>query len=112
MAEALRTVLIESNRQKAIASGKGESMETVFNYITSPQFAQRVRAVVDAQEQMREDLDKERSALQRLWKKREGQIERISTNMLAMCGDLQGLSGEALPELDSIAAIPLLDEAG
>ncbi len=109
MAEALRTVLLESSRQKAIAAGKGEIMETIFNYITSPQFAQRVRAVVDAQEQMRDDLDKEKNAMQRLWKKREGQMERIANNMLAMCGDLQGISGEALPELEGIAEMPLLE---
>ena len=109
MAEALRTVLLESSRQKVIAAGKGEIMETIFNYITSPQFAQRVRAVIDAQEQMRDDLEKEKNAMQRLWKKREGQMERIGGNMLAMCGDLQGISGEALPELEGVAEMPLLE---
>ena len=106
LAEALRTVLIESQRQKAITAGKGESMEAVYNYITSPQFAQKVRAVVDAYQQMREDLEKEKSAMQRLWKKREGQLERITSNMLGMCGELQGVSQEALPQLDDIGLLP------
>jgi hypothetical protein len=106
LAEALRTVLIESQRQKAISTGKGESMEALYNYITSAQFAQKVRAVVDAYQQMRDDLDREKSAMQRLWKKREGQLERITSNMLGMCGELQGVSQEALPQLDDIGLLP------
>ncbi len=106
LAEALRTVLIESNRQKGIAEGREESMEAVYNYVTSPQFAQKVRAVVEAYQQMRDDLDKERAAMQRLWKKREGQLERITSNMLGMCGELQGVSQEALPQLDDIGLLP------
>ena len=106
LAEALRTVLIESQRQKAISAGKGESMEALYNYVTSAQFAQKVRAVVDAYQQMREDLDKEKSAMQRMWKKREAQLERITSNMLGMCGELQGVSQEALPQLDDIGLLP------
>jgi len=106
LAEALRTVLIESQRQRAISAGKGESMEAVYNYITSARFAQKVRAVVDAYQQMRDDLDREKSAMQRLWKKREGQLERITGNMLGICGELQGVSEEALPQLDDIGLLP------
>ena len=106
LAEALRTVLIESQRQKAIAAGKGESMEALYSYITSAQFAQKVRAVVDAYQQMRDDLEKEKSAMLRLWKKREAQLERITTNMLGMCGELQGVSQQALPQLEDIGLLP------
>lgn len=106
LAEALRTVLIESQRQKTISTGRGESMEAVYNYVTSAQFAQKVRAVVDAYQQMREDLDREKSAMQRLWKKREGQLERVTSNMLGICGELQGVSAEALPQLDDIGLLP------
>jgi hypothetical protein len=106
LAEALRTVLIESQRQKTISAGRGESMEALYNYVTSAQFAQKVRAVVDAYQQMREDLEKEKSAMQRLWKKREAQLERITVNMLGMCGELQGVSQEALPQLEDIGLLP------
>lgn len=106
LAEALRTVLIESQRQKAVAAGKGESMEALYNYITSAQFAQKVRAVVETFQQMRDDLEKEKAAMQRLWKKRETQIERASINLLGMCGELQGVSQDALPQLDDIGLLP------
>lgn len=47
LSEALRTVLIESQRQRAVTVGKGEQMEALFDYICSNQFAQRVRSVVE-----------------------------------------------------------------
>ena len=79
-------VLIESFRHKAASSGKNEKMEALYDYICSAQFAQKVRGVLDAYQAMRDDLEREKSAMQRLWKKREGQLERITTNVVGICG--------------------------
>lgn len=111
LAEALRTVLIESQRQRSITAGKGEQMEALFDYICSSQFAQRVRSVVEGYEEMYDDLEKEKRAMQRLWKKREGQIGRISNQMVSICGELQGISSSSLPHLDSIATLELDESA-
>jgi hypothetical protein len=105
LAEALRTVLIESQRQRAITAGKGEQMEALFDYICSSQFAQRLRSVVEGYEEMYDDLEREKRAMQRLWKKREGQIGRISSQVVSICGELQGISSSSLPHLDSIATL-------
>ncbi|MDI3323398.1 DUF2130 domain-containing protein [Pontibacterium granulatum] len=105
LSEALRTVLIEAQRQRTVSVGKNEQMEALFDYICSNQFAQRVRSVVEGYEEMHSDLDKEKRAMQRLWKKREGQIGRISNQMISLCGELQGISASSLPHLDSIAVL-------
>ncbi|MCG8317805.1 MAG: DUF2130 domain-containing protein [Pseudomonadales bacterium] len=109
LSEALRTVLIEAQRQKSISVGKEEQMEALFDYICSNQFAQRIRSVVEGYEEMRTDLEKEKSAMQRIWKKREAQLSRITTQVMSVCGEIQGLSRaslthlEGLPELEMIA---------
>lgn len=105
LSEALRTVLTEAQRQKAVSFGKNEQMEALYDYICSTQFVQRIKAVVDHQEQMRLELDKEKSAMQRIWKKREGQIGGITNQMMAICGELQGLSHGSMPLLDDIALL-------
>lgn len=105
LSAALRTVLIETQRQKSVSDGQGEQMEALFDYVTSNQFAQRIRSVVDNYELMRSDLEKEKAAMQRLWKKREMQISRISEQMLSVCGELQGISAATLPMLDTIAGL-------
>jgi len=110
LSAALRTVLIESQRQKSVSVGKNEQMEAMFDYVTSNQFAQRIRAVVENYESMRSDLEKEKAAMQRLWKKREMQINRISDQMLAVCGELQGVSSNSMSMLDSVANLDFSSE--
>jgi len=110
LSEALRTVLIESQRQKSVSVGKNEQMEALFDYVTSNQFSQRIRAVVENYEAMRSDLEKEKAAMQRLWKKRESQLGRLSDQMLAICGELQGVSSNSMPMLDNIAGLEFADE--
>ena len=56
LSSALRTVLIEAQRQKTISTGKGEQMEALFDYICSNQFAQGIRAIVESYEQMLESV--------------------------------------------------------
>jgi hypothetical protein len=63
--------------------------------------------MVEALECMRTDLDAEKRAMQRLWAKREVQIERASSSMLTVCGELQGIAHESLPELTEIEVLAL-----
>ena len=84
-------------------------MEALYDYVCSAQFAQKVRAVLDAYSAMRDDLEREKAAMQRLWKKREGQLERITINVVGICGELQGLSTNSLTHLDEIAPLMLED---
>lgn len=104
---ALRTVLHESNRQKLVTASKNEGMEALYDYVCSHQFAQKIRAIVETYESMKLDLDKEKNAMQRLWKKREGQIERINSQMIAVSGDLQGLSVHQLEHLNELYQLSL-----
>jgi hypothetical protein len=107
VAQALRTILVESQKQKIISDGRNEKAEALYDYLCSPQFAQKVRGVIEAHDAMKSDLEAEKKAMARLWKKREGQLERITSNIVAMAGELQGISQESLGQLDSIAAFPV-----
>lgn len=105
LADALRMGMIEAQRQKAISTGKGEQMEALFDYLCSNQFAQYIRSLVETYEEMRTQLEKEKAAMQRIWKKREGQIDRVTTQVVGICGDLQGIASSALPHLDDLAVL-------
>jgi len=105
LAEALRAMLVEVHRQREANLGRSEKAELLYNYLCSAQFAQRLKAVYDGITAMRQDLDAEKAAMARLWKKREAQLGRMQDGMVAVVGDLQGLSDSALPELDAVAAL-------
>lgn len=108
----LREIILAAHRQKAMNVDRGAKMELVYNYLCSPQFAQRIRAIVDAYKQAHSDLASEKAAFQKIWRKREGQLARITDNVAAICGDLQGLADNSLPHLDGIGALPHAEEVG
>jgi len=110
LAEALRAMLVEVHRQREANLGRSEKAEVLYNYLCSPQFAQRLKAVYDGITAQRQDLEAEKAAMARIWKKREAQLGRMQDGMLAVVGDLQGLSDSALPELDAVAALPAAGE--
>lgn len=107
LAEALRATLLEMHKLRVANAGRAEKMELVYNYICSPQFAQRVKSVVEGFEELRSDLQKEKDAMTRIWKKREAQLTRMTTGMLSIVGDLQGIGQGAVGQLESIAALPV-----
>ena len=107
VAQFLRIMLIETNNLKIVNTGKNEKMEALYNYLCSPQFSQRIRAVVDTFIGMKRDLDQEKNAFMKIWKKREAQIERVATNMSGMVGELEAISQESFQQLENIEPLSL-----
>jgi Uncharacterized protein conserved in bacteria len=107
VAQSLRIMLIEANNLKNFSTGKNEKMEALYNYLCSPQFSQRIRAVVDTFMGMKRDLDQEKNAFMKIWKKREAQIERVAMNMTGMVGELEAISQESFQQLGSIEQLSL-----
>ena len=77
-------------------------------YLTGPRFRQRVEAIVEAFSTMQEDLDKERKVIMKQWAKREEQIERVMGATVGMYGDLQGIAGKSLQEIEGLE-LPALE---
>lgn len=102
VAETLRVILLEAQRLKLVNTGRNEKMEQLYNYLSSPQFAQRVRTMLEGFEVMRSDLDSEKRAMQRIWAKRQTQIERVTGSMVSVVGELQAIAQEQLPQLVSM----------
>ena len=107
VAEALRAMLFELHKARQANLGRAEKMELVYNYICSPQFTQRVKSVVDGFAAMRQDLEAEKMAVARMFKKREMQLTRMSDGLLGVVGDLQGIGQDSLAQLDTVAALPV-----
>ncbi len=74
----------------------------VYQYLTGPRFRQRVEAIVESFSSMQEDLDKERKAIMKQWAKRQEQIERVMGATVGMYGDLQGIAGKSLREIEGL----------
>jgi len=99
LALALRTVLIQVAHARELESGKDGKKDLIYSYVTGSEFRNRVSAIVEGFQAMKEDLEAEKRAMQKIWGKREKQIEKILSNTAGMHGDLEGLAGTALPQI-------------
>ncbi len=99
LAMALRNGMIEVARAHVSMEGRNEKMEMVYNYLAGQTFRQRIEAVVESFNNMQDDLDAEKRAMEKIWAKRQQQIERIVKNTTRFYGDLQGIIGAALPPI-------------
>ncbi|WP_424629709.1 DUF2130 domain-containing protein [Bradyrhizobium sp. SYSU BS000235] len=108
VAVALRHSLIELAGSRNAQVGQQSKMEQIYHYLTGPRFRQRLEGIVEKFEELKEDLDKERKFMNRVWAKREGQIQGVIETTVGMYGDLQGIAGKSLPEIPSLD-VPLLE---
>jgi hypothetical protein len=102
VAMSLRQTLIEVASVRQASEGQQTKMEMVYQYLTGPRFRHRVQAIVEAFSSMREDLDREKKAITRQWAKREEQIDRVMQATVGMYGDLQGIAGKTLQEIEGL----------
>jgi len=100
LAEVLREGLLDVHKQRLISAGKGEKMEAVYDYLTSPQFGQKLKAVYGTFQALQDDLQKERSTTEQRWARREKQILTGKKELLGFAGDVQGLAQQELPQLE------------
>lgn len=108
VATVLRHTLLQVNMARQVSEGQQTKTEMIYQYLTGPRFRHRVEAIVEAFSTMQEDLDKERKAIMKQWAKREEQIERVMGATVGMYGDLQGIAGKSLQEIEGLE-FPVLD---
>lgn len=102
VAAVLRQSLLEIAMARQASEGQQTKTEMIYQYLTGPRFRHRVEAIVEAFSTMQEDLDKERKVIMKQWAKREEQIERVMGATVGMYGDLQGIAGKSLQEIEGL----------
>jgi hypothetical protein len=111
VAMALRHCLLEVAAARQSHKGQHTKMELIYRYLTGPRFRQRVQAIVEKFSEMHEDLQRERKTMTRLWAKREEQIRCVIEATAGMYGDIQGIAGAAVQEIEGLQVDALPMEA-
>lgn len=96
----LRHHLLQIHQVKNSLVGRDEKMEYLYQYMSSAQFRNRVENIVMAFSSLKQDLETEKRSMQRIWAKREKEIERVIMNTSGMYGDIQGIIGASLQPVD------------
>ncbi len=103
LAAILRLHLQEISGVRQSGIGKNEKMEMLYAYLSGTQFRNRIENIVTAFADMKSELDTEKRVMQKIWGKRDKQIEKVMENTAGMYGDLQGIIGStALPEVRAL----------
>lgn len=102
LAIALRQSLIDVSGSRLAQEGQQTKMEMVYQYLTGSRFRHRIDAIVEKFTDMQADLDRERKMMTRLWAKREEQLRGVLDSTAGLYGDLQGIAGRAMQEIESL----------
>ena len=102
VAMVLRHTLMEVASARQASEGQQTKMEMVYQYLMGPGFRRRVEAIVEGFTSMQDDLEKERKVIMKQWAKREEQIDRVMQSTVGMYGDLQGIAGKTLQEIEGL----------
>jgi len=85
---------------RTLMSGGENKNQSIFDYLTSPEFRQGIQAIVETFIAFQQDLDAEKRAMERQWAKREKTIQRALLATDRIHGSLQGILGtNAMPDL-------------
>jgi hypothetical protein len=102
VAIALRRSLIDIANARQVNEGRLTKMEVMYAYLTGPRFRMHVQAIVEKFTAMEGDLASERRSMARIWAKREGQIQGAIESTAMLYGDLQGIAGRSLQEIEGL----------
>lgn len=106
IAYALRTQLLEVTSVKSASVGKNEKMEILYSYLTGVEFKQRVEGIIEAFTTLQDDIEKEKRWFANKWAKQEKSLRRVIDQTLGMHGDLHGIMGRELGEIDGLEILP------
>lgn len=109
LAFILREMLIKMQTVKSTEENKGSKMELLYSYFTSTEFKQNLERIFEYHKNMKEQLDKEKRAMLRIWSEREKQIWGVQENIAALVGSIQGITGNELGTID-ILELPDVDD--
>ena len=96
LAAAIRQICLTEANIKATEVNRAEKIQALYNYLMSSEFKQKVEAIIENVDTMRENIDKERKSMLAFWKKQEKAIEQMGYLVVDIIGSIDGISGNAI----------------
>ena len=101
----LRESLIKINDAFASQTNKGEKMQMLYDYLTSTEFRLQVGAIIEGFTDLHNGYIQEKRAMERIWKQREKQLEKVLLNTNHFIGSIKGIAGSSIPDLKQIGEV-------
>lgn len=101
---ALRHTIIRVAETQKAEENKGEKMQMLYSYLTGLEFRQQIETIVEGFLTMKNSISKERIQMEKMWKEREKQLEKVLLSTSGLYGSIKGIAGA------SIGEIPILED--
>lgn len=98
----LRESVIKLSQAVTSQENKGDKMHLLYDFLTSNTFKLQVEAIVEGFSGMKTSLETEKRSMQRIWKEREKQIEKVIENTIDMYGSIRGIAGNAVQSIKAL----------
>ena len=102
LSAVLREQLIRIHHVLIAQENKSDKMSLLCHFLTSNEFKMQIEAIVEAFSTMQSDLDSEKRAMQKIWKQREKQIEKVLDNTINMYSSIKGIAGNAVANIKAL----------
>ena len=96
----LRNAILKIYDTKKSQVNKGDKMTLLYDYLIGNEFGEQWKAIGEGFRQMRQSIQKERDAMEKLWKSREKQLEKVLLNAMHIKGSIEGIAGSDSIHLD------------
>lgn len=93
LAHVLRDGIVKIAGALKTQENKGDKMHMLYSYLTSGEFAEQWKAIREGFMAMKIGIQKERDAMEKLWKAREKQLEKVLLNAAHIKGSIEGIAG-------------------
>lgn len=104
LTNALRHTIIRVSETTKAEENKGEKMQMLYTYLTGNEFRQSIETIVEGFLSMKNNITKERIQMEKMWKEREKQLEKVLLSTSGLYGSIKGIAGA------SIGSIALLED--
>ena len=102
LALVLRDSIIRVAEAYASQTNKGEKMQMLYDYLTGKEFAAQIGVIIEGFSELQRGYLDERSRMERIWKTREKQLEKILLNTQGFIGSIKGIAGSSLPDMPAL----------
>jgi len=93
LAAVLRNGILKIFSVTQSQQGKGDKMSLLYDYLTGNEFSEQWQAIREGFMSMKLSIQKERDAMEKLWKSREKQLEKVLLNAAHIRGSIEGIAG-------------------
>lgn len=94
LSHVLRDGIIRVFNAAKSQENKGDKMHLLYDYLTSTEFSEQWKAIREGFLSMKQSIQKERDMMERLWKAREKQLEKVLLNAAHVRGSIEGIAGK------------------